>query len=215
MGTNMPGDRALALDWVEEHLEPWTENQAAINLSSEQIAAITLLAETAREKQIAAGTAREAAKAATQAWYDAADQMKGFSSALIAEIKSFARGEGGETVYQLAQISKRAKASTAPPPHVPTATRSVVTNDGDVTLTWKGKGPSGTRYHVLRKLPTDTKFFFVGDTSEKAFTDDTVPNGATPVIYQIVAVHTDNRVPGEPIYVRFGAGNGAQGQQVA
>lgn len=29
--------------------------------------------------------------------------------------------------------------------------------------------------------------------------------GARSVVYQIIAVHTDNRVPGEPIFVRFGA----------
>ncbi|MEQ9096793.1 MAG: hypothetical protein RIE32_11080 [Phycisphaerales bacterium] len=215
MGTNMPGDRAQAVDWVEEHLEPWTENQAAINLSAEQIAAITLLAQTARQKQIAAGQARSAAKAATAAWHAAADQMKAYSSDLILELKAYARGDGGEQVYQLAQISKREKPGEAPPPNMPSDARSTITNDGDVHLTWKGKGPGGTRYHVMRKLPTETKFFFIGDTSEKAFTDDTVPNGATPVIYQIVAVHTDNRVPGEPIYVRFGTSNGAQGEEAA
>ncbi len=212
MGANMPNDRTQALDWVEAHIDPWTENQAAINLSVEQVAAITLLAETAREKLIAAGTARDAAKAATAAWHQSADQMKSFSSSLIAELKSYARGEGGEVVYQLAQISKRAQPGEAPPPAVPTSLTSSLTNQGDVALTWKGKGPTGTRYIIERKLPAETKFFFLGDTSDKAFTDKTVPSGATPVVYQVIAVHTDNRVPGEPSYVRFGTGNAQQGQ---
>ena len=208
MGTNMPQDRGESLDWVEAHIEPWTTYAVAIDLSPEQVAAITLLSQTARQKMTAAGTAREAAKAATQEWYDAADQMKAFASVLIADIKAFARTEANDEVYALAQISKRAKPGEAPPPAVPTSVSSTVTNDGNVELRWKGKGPGGTRYHVLRKLPTENNFAFLGDTSDKLFVDQAVPAGATPIVYQIVAVHTANRVPGEPVYVRFGTGNG-------
>ncbi|MEQ8318576.1 MAG: hypothetical protein RIE77_03680 [Phycisphaerales bacterium] len=216
MGTNMPQDRGDALSWVEQHLDPWTENQAAIDLSADQVAAITLLAQTARTKLTEAGEARSAAKAATAAWHEAADQMKSYASDLILELKSYARGEGGDVVYQLAQISKRADPSEAPPPSVPSDLRSTVTNEGGVKLNWKGKGPTGTRYHVVRQLPGELAFSFIGDTSDKVFTDDTVPSGATPVVYQIIAVHTDNRVPGEPMVVRFGAGNqGQQGEQAA
>jgi hypothetical protein len=216
MGTNMPSDRKKALEWVEQHVDPWTENQVAINLSIEQVAAITLLSETAREKLIAAGAARQAAKDATREWHESADQMMSFTSDLIVQLKGFARGEGGQVVYTLAGINPRSNPGEAPPPEVPTGAASTVTNDGDVELRWKGKGPGGTRYHVLRKLPTENKLVFLGDTSEKTFTDTTVPSGASPVVYQIVAVHTDKRVPGEPIYVRMGTGNGpGQGQAVA
>jgi len=211
MGTNMPQDRGDALHWVEAHVQPWTTHAAAIDLSPEQVAAITLLSENARAKLTAAGTAREAAKAATQAWHDAADQMKALASTLIADIKAYARTEGNDEIYALAQISKRAKAGEAEPPAVPSSVVSTVTNDGFVELRWKGKGPGGTRYHILRKLPTENNFAFLGDTSDKIFIDQAVPAGATPIVYQVVAVHTENRVPGEPVYVRFGTGNG-QGQ---
>ena len=212
MGTNMPQDRGEALDWVEAHIEPWTTHATAIDLSPEQVAAITLLAQTARQKATAAGTARDAAKAATQEWHDSADNMKAFTSTLIADIKAFARTEANDQIYALAQISKRAKPGEAQPPAVPSSVKSTVTNDGDVELRWKGKGPTGTRYHVLRKLPTQNNFAFLGDTSEKLFIDRAVPSGTSPIVYQIVAVHTENRVPGEPIYVRFGTANGQAGQ---
>jgi len=217
MGTNMPFDRARALEWVEQRVEPWTDNQAAIDLSPEQIAAITLLAQSAREKLTQAGQARQAAKSATLEWYAAADQMRRLASDLIIDIKAYARGAGGEEVYGLAQINPRSPAGEAPPPAVPFDMRTSLTNDGAVNITWKGKGPTGTRYHVLRQLDGENNFIFLGDTSDKVFTDSTVPAGTPRVDYQIVAVHTDNRVPGEPFFVRFGAGNqaGQGGQQDA
>ncbi|UYV11836.1 MAG: hypothetical protein NCW75_11065 [Phycisphaera sp.] len=207
MATNMPQERGAALDWVEQHIEPWTDNQAAIDLSVAQVAAITQLATTAREKLTAAGAARQAAKNATQEWYAAADQMKQLSSDLIIDIKAYARGDGGEQVYTLAQINPKDPPGEAPPPAVPSDMRTSLTNEGFVAMTWKGKGPTGTRYHVRRRLPSESAFAFLGDTSDKNFTDETVPQGTTRVDYQIVAVHTDKSVPGEPFFVQFGAGN--------
>lgn len=210
MATNMPQERGDALDWVEQHIEPWTDNQAAIDLSVAQVAAITQLATTAREKLTAAGAARQAAKTATQEWYAAADQMKQLSSDLIIDIKAYARGDGGEQVYTLAQINPKDPPGEAPPPAVPSDMRTSLTNEGFVAMTWKGKGPTGTRYHVRRRLPSENVFTFLGDTSDKGFTDQTVPQGTTRVDYQIVAVHTDKSVPGEPFFVQFGAGNNQQ-----
>lgn len=215
MATNMPNDRAQALDWVEQHIEPWTTNQAAIDLTAPQIAAITQLSSTAREKLTAAGAARQAAKTATQEWYAAADQMKQLSSDLIIDIKAYARGDGGQQVYALAQINPKDPPGEAPPPAVPSDMRTSLTNEGFVAMTWKGKGPTGTRYHVRRRLPNESVFTFLGDTSDKGFTDQTVPQGTTRVDYQIVAVHTDKSVPGEPFFVQFGAGNNEQAQQEA
>lgn len=213
MGTNMPGNRTNALEWVEQRIEPWTTNQAAIDLSAAQVAAITQLAQTAREKLTAAGQAQQAARNATQEWHSAADQMKALASDLIIDIKAYARGEGGEDVYGLAQINPRSPAGEAPPPAVPYDMRTNLTNEGAVSITWKGRGPTGTRYHVLRQLESETSFTFQGDTSDKAFTAATVPAGTPRVDYQIVAVHTDNRVPGEPFFVRFGTGNQATQDQ--
>lgn len=215
MATNMPSNRTQALTWVEAHIDPWTDNQAAIDLSVAQVAAITQLATTAREKRTAATAAAQSARNATQEWHAAADQMKQLSSDLIIDIKAYARGDGGEQVYTLAQINPKDPPGEAPPPAVPSDMRTSLTNEGFVAMTWKGKGPTGTRYHVRRRLPSESTFAFLGDTSDKNFTDETVPQGTTRVDYQIVAVHTDKSVPGEPFFVQFGADNndGAQGQQ--
>ena len=111
MGTNMPANRGLALDWINARLDPWEENAAAIGLELTDPAALVALAGAADEARVAADAARSASKAATQNWYDKADQAMDFARDLILKIKTKAAVDDDPQVYVLAQVSPTGRKS--------------------------------------------------------------------------------------------------------
>lgn len=207
MGTNMPQNRREALLWVESHVAAWNDNAAAIGLTPEAVASVIASATAARQDLTTSLAARASSKGATQTWYGSADGMKDLASEAVLAIKAFAEASGDpQAVYDLADITGTNPPSPAEPPAQPSDLRASLNNNGQVELTWKGKGPQGTYYLVTRQLAGEGSFAFMGDTTSKAFTDTTVPAGKTSASYQVTARHTVNSVPGEPILVRFGVG---------
>ncbi|UYV13908.1 MAG: hypothetical protein NCW75_06365 [Phycisphaera sp.] len=207
MGTNMPQNRREALLWVESHAAAWNDNAAAIGLDPQTVATVISAAASARQDLTTSLAVRDASKGATQTWYGTADGMKDLASDAVLAIKAFAEAsENPQAVYDLADISGASAPSPAEPPAEPTGLSATLNNNGQVELSWKGKGPAGTFYLVTRQLAGETSFAFLGDTTSKAFTDTTVPAGTASASYQVTARHTVNTVPGEPILVRFGVG---------
>ncbi|MEQ9096518.1 MAG: hypothetical protein RIE32_09670 [Phycisphaerales bacterium] len=216
MGKNMPAERGQALDWINARLEPWEENAAAIGLELTDPAALVALAGAADEARVAADAARSASKAATQNWYDKADQAMDFARDLILKIKTKAAVDDDPQVYVLAQVSPKASPGETPPPDVPSDIKAELLDQGRVRLTWKGKGPRGTFYIVKRRLLNENAFTVIATVTDKVFTDESLPFGIDKAVYAIDAQQTDKLVYGPEKNVQLGVGNGSQsGEQAA
>ncbi len=215
MGTNMPAKRGPAIDWINQRLDMWTANAAAIGLDPTDVATLTALTGTAKTARTHAQTLRNNAKSGTVAWYAAADEAMDKARDLILEIKSFAASSDDPQVYVLADVSPRSAQGETPAPDVPSVIRAELLDQGRVRLTWKGKGPRGTFYIVKRRLPGESTFTVIATVTDKVFTDESLPYGVDKVVYAIDAQQTDKLVYGPEKNVQLGVGNNQQGQQGA
>lgn len=209
----VPQTRLGKLTFYEAHVAPWTTNAAAIGLGPAQMTDFTPLVTAARTAYDAMIAAREAAKAATLDFYNAADAMHGGPGAgadIIRDIKNHALSTDDPSVYVLAQIPAPAPPSPAPAPGTPFDFRVTLQPAGSLELGWKCSNPSGTSgtvYEVSRSV-NGAAFTFVGSSGEKSFTDQTLPAGATPVVYRIQAVRSTVKGVAAQFMVSFGGAGG-------
>ena len=215
MGTNLPSERAPAIDWITQRLAARTNNAAAIGVQAADVTALASLTSGATNAKTAAGTARETSKASTLAWYDAADDAMDAARDLILQIKSFAASSDDPQVYVLAQMSPKDPPGETPAPEVPSDIKSELLDQGFIRLTWKGRGPRGTFYIIKRRFDNDTDYTVIATVTDKTFTDESVPFGTDRVTYAIDAQQTDKRVFGPVKTVQIGAGNGLTSGEVA
>ena len=218
MGTNLPPTRLDALEWVETRTPLWNPDPTLIGLSIAQVTEVINRQNAARTAYTDALAARAASKAATQAWYAAADSMRSYTADLISAIKAYAETTANPNVYDIAQVSPPDPAGALPPPNQPADVTTTLRNDGTVEIKWKGAQPSGTRYTIHRKLAGQTSFTLIGDVgSDKSFIDGGVTAGTTSATYYIVARRADDASPpSEQTTIAFGiGGNQEQGLQIA
>ncbi|MEO1277325.1 MAG: hypothetical protein AAFV77_00005 [Planctomycetota bacterium] len=215
MGTNLPGERPAAIDWITQRLAAWAANAAAIGVQEADVTALVSLVNTASNARSAAGTAREESKARTLDWYNTADEAIDAARDLILQIKSFAASSDDPQVYVLAQLSPKDPPGETPAPEVPSDIKSELLDQGFIRLTWKGKGPRGTFYIIKRRFDNDSDYTVVATVTDKTFTDESVPFGTDRVTYAIDAQQTDKRVFGPVKTVQIGAGNGLASGEVA
>jgi hypothetical protein len=210
----VPDDRLGKIEFYEAHLQPWTANAAAIGLAPASVTALAALVTTARKAYDGHLAAQAAARAATQSFYDAVRAMHGGPGAgadMIATIKTFAATQSDPNVYVLAQIPPPAAGGPTPPPGTPFDFTVTLMQDGSLGLRWKCNNPSGTVgtiYEVKRAMGAGGAMEFVGASGVKSFTDDTLPSGASPVMYQITAVRSTARGNPAQFVVNFGVGGG-------
>src|SRR5690606_31720685 len=114
------------------------------------------------------------------------------------------------SVYDKALIDPPAPRGDGTPPDQPSELRATLGTDGSLELTWKGKGPAGTRYDVTRLLPGESAFTVIGDTSKKKLVDNTIPAGTGQVLYRVIARQTDFEVGSTILTVRLGNTNQSQ-----
>lgn len=210
MGSNMPAHRGPAIDWINERLDLWTDNAAAIGLDPTDVATLTALAGSATTARTHAQTLRNNAKSGTVAWYASADETMDKARDLILNIKAYAANTNDPQVYVLADVSPRAEPGETPAPDAPSVIKAELLDQGRVRLTWKGKGPRGTFYIVKRRLPSENTFTVIATVTDKAFTDEALPFGVDKVVYAIDAQQTDKLVYGPEKNVQLGVGNNQQ-----
>ncbi len=191
MGKNLPSKGLSVIQWLESHISDWNTNFASIGLQSSQV--ITLATDIANVRQsfTTVETIRSESKTKTVELSAEIDAVHDKAANMILTIKAFAENSGTPaTVYALAQILPADPATPAAPPTQPINIDYRIQPDGSITLSWDATGPSGTIYNVTRQLPTETSFSFVGqgDSSDKSFTDTTVPAGSVNVSYRIRGV---------------------------
>lgn len=218
----VPSDRLSRIQFYENHLQPWGNNAANIGLTPTQVTGLTTLTAAARAAYNAAEAARQASRAATQAYYDAVRTMHSAPDAgqdMIDAIKYYAESKGDPNVYVLAEIPAPAVPSAAPPPGTPFAFTVGLEQTGALELKWKCNNPAGTQgtiYEVRRRIgPAEGSFTFIGASGVKSFIDNTLPDGAQPVTYQITAVRSTARGKAAAFLVTFGVGGGGAGMTIA
>ncbi len=207
----VPASKLGKIQFYEAHITPWTNNAVAIGLDLPQVAALTTATEAARDAYNNHVAAQAAAKAATQAFYDAVATMHsgpGLGSDMIAAIKNFAKSTNDPNVYALAQIPAPTPPGVVGPPGTPYAFSVGLLQDGALELKWKCDNPSGatgTVYEILRS-DAGAPFKYVNTAGEKTYTDNTLGAGTSPVTYQITGVRSSIRGNPAQFTVQFGAG---------
>ncbi|MEQ8845219.1 MAG: hypothetical protein RIB58_10230 [Phycisphaerales bacterium] len=203
----LPDDRLGRIEFFEERIAQWTAEAANIGLSPEQVADLELRTQSARAAYAAANLAATKRKAATAKLRTEADTMRVLGSALLATIKAYAEATEDPSVYEKALIDAPSPRGDGTPPDQPSDLRAALTTDGALVLSWKGKGPAGTRYDVTRMLPGEVGFSVIGDTNKKRLTDETIPAGTSQAMYRVIARQTDFAVGSTILTVRFGSTN--------
>ena len=207
----VPDTRIGKVEFYEAHLAPWGSNAVAIGLTAAQVTAFADLVKNAREAFDAQQAAADAAKAATQAFYNAVSTMQDDGAGLIRTIKNKAESSGDPNVYVLAQIPPPAPPSVVPPPGTPFDLRVELLQTGAITLSWKCNNPSGTSntiYEVQRKIGTaaGAGFEIIGGSGTRSFTDESLPLGPTLVMYRITGIRGTTRGATAQFVITFGVG---------
>ena len=217
MGSIPSSPRSAVLSWCDAHIENFRTNAANIGLTADQaltFATVTEAYATAASEQ---EKARLSYAAKTENANDAYRNMRRELSQAVNDIRYFAStAPSPAAVYTLAEVPPRQDPSTVPPPGQPTnLSVSLVSSTGALELRWKSvnpRGASGTSYIVMRKLPTQANFSFVGVTGERRFVDNTFIAGPDSVEYNVQGQRADSAGPvSESFVIRFGRnGPGSQ-----
>lgn len=213
--TIVPRSRPDAIDWLGAHLPVWTADPTSIGLTIDIVADLATKHNEALAAETDADEANNAKLAASGTFRSKADTMRESAVAAVQAIKAFAQTSGDPAVYQAAQIPEPSPPSPAQPPEAPSQLTATFINGGRLDLAWKGKGPQGTFYNVLRRFDEAEAYVSIGTTTRKSFEDETLPGGTSRVYYQIVAQQTSNKAYSLEFIVRLGTGNGTQEVQVA
>jgi hypothetical protein len=206
----LPDDRIGRIEFFEERIPQWTAQAASIGLSETQITELDQRTQTARASYAAAKLAATQRKTATTKLRTDSASMRTYGAALLATIKAYAEATSDPSVYDKALIDPPAPRGDGTPPDQPSVLRATLATDGSLELTWKGKGPAGTRYDVTRLLPGESVFKVIGDTSKKRLVDNSIPAGTSQVLYRVIARQTDFEVGSTILTVRLGNTNQSQ-----
>lgn len=202
----VPNTRLGRIEFYESHLAVWTANATAIGLTEPLVTALGVRVADARAAYNAAEEARAASKAATFNFHLETDGMADLGAGLIRTIKNYAETSGNPNVYSLAQIPPPQPPGPTPPPGKPTDLSVGLLQTGALELKWKCDNPAGTYgtvYEVQRRIGSGA-FTYVGVSGTRSFTDATLPQGSSSVVYQITAIRSTQSGPVAQFVVNFG-----------
>ena len=218
MGTNLPYGRTKTLVWLEAHIDAWSLDPAAIGLTGAQVAQLQGDIAGVRDDFTGVQEIRAQSEARTEQFHSSADDLHDTAADLILAIKSFAATSGNSAgVYNAAGMTPKQSAKPAATPDQPGDLRARLNGTGTVTITWSGRGPTGTVYNVMRRLHGETVFAIIGQGSgrEKSIVDGGVPAGTTRVTYVVQAVRGgDVSAPSSAMSVLFGARAPAEAAEI-
>ena len=176
------------ITWLETRIQAWTDNAAAIGLSTEQAAQMGTLISAARGSYQNAQQQRQIAKDATRTQDEAIADMRQLATALIATIKAFADANDDENVYNLAQFDPPAPPTPSADPVPPTDIELSLRPQGIIDIRWKGSVAQGTTYEVQRQIGGQGDWTSSGTVPARSLSDAGVPAGSAQVGYRLRAV---------------------------
>lgn len=209
----VPSSDLEALQFFETHISPWQGNAVAIGTTAAAVTNVDNKAKAARARYNEHQAAKAAARAATQAFYNAVRDLRSVGGDVIRQIRTQAEVNNNPAVYTLAQIPPPAAPTPQPPPGQPHDFAVSLTASGAIVLAWKSSNsaPSGGAYFsVRRRLPGEAGFSVVGGTGSRSFADDSIPPGVNSAVYIVQGFRgTTPGLESEQLGVQFGAGAGA------
>lgn len=177
--------------FFEQHLPIWAKDPAAIGIPVDLLNELTARTAAARAAYDAALVLRNRARAATLAHTESLASMFELGSDLVKMIRSFALANDDSSVFTAAEIPVPAPASPLGPPATPTGLAARLNTDGTVRVRWEASRRGGTSFAIERVLgPHIETWTLIGVTTEKAFTDRSVPNGLEAVSYRVTAARS-------------------------
>lgn len=202
----VPRNKQPQVQFFMTHLPKWTANAEAIGTTPQMVATMADQTEAARAALVEQQMAQQAARNATLKCQIALERMATTGAAILLQIRSRAQTEGAG-VYSLASLTAPAKASPIGAPGTPTEFTYTLDARGALKLRWKCKNPRGsvgTMYQVSRRLGFDGPLVQLGLSGTKRFIDDTIPAGASQIVYQIQAIRSTAVGPAALFNVNFG-----------
>jgi hypothetical protein len=153
----VPKNPANQVEFYRTHIPIWASDPGAVGLSVSAAAGLQTRLAVAEAALDAAREARNRARAATQAFRNAARDLHGRGASAIATIKAYAGGEGGPGVYPLARIDRPQRGSPRPAPAMPINLRASVAAWGGLRLEWDAptSGASTGVYFQVFRGPVD------------------------------------------------------------
>src|SRR5207249_1353932 len=134
--------------------------------------------------------AQAAAQLATEAFNGAVAAMSVPGAGMVKQIRGTAEETGNINIYTLSMIPQPATPAPRPAPEKPF--KPVVTLDetGFVNLAWKcNTHGGGVIYQIFRRVDGGEPEYRAG-VGEKKFVDNTLPAGASAVVYEIQAARS-------------------------
>jgi hypothetical protein len=205
--STVPKTRLARVEFYESHMSPWNTNAAVIGLLPADVTDLQTKTSAARAAYNAQQAALQAAKAATEAFYNAVDSLSVAGDLAIAKIKNKAIATNNPNVYALAQIPAPSGRKPASSPGTPSKFEVEVDNTGALHIKWENNNATGCVYNIYRMLATETEFSFLFGVGRKKFTDHTVPGGTAQVQYQVQAVRSTGVSDWGLFVVRLGVVN--------
>ncbi|HMN41925.1 MAG TPA: hypothetical protein PKE29_13860 [Phycisphaerales bacterium] len=196
------------IEFYEAHIPVWTAAPAAIGLVAADCTLLDARIKAAREAYTLQQAALDAAKSATEKMHLAVKAMHALGSADIAKIKAFADATNNPGVYPAANLPAPATPTPVGPPGTPSDFIVTLMQSGAVNLRWKCANPTGgggTNYKIQRRVGGGG-FALMGITGVRTFTDETIPAGASGVVYQITAFRSTTSGMPAQFNVNFGVG---------
>lgn len=183
-----------------------------IGMTPGQATAFSAAASALENSMLAQEAAKQGYRTATETVTEDYNTLKSLAGDAVRTIRAFAENSDKPgDVYALAQIPAPAAPSPIPPPGKPVdlgATLNPTT--GEITVSWKAVNPAaGTSYLVMRKLPGQSEFTFVGVTGTKKFTDSTFTAGPDRVEYAVQGQRAGASGPiSNALVINFGRAGG-------
>ena len=167
---SLPKKTGERIEYVEQHITPFTTNTVAIGLVSGDVTDLNAKATAAAPALTLRDSLWQQAEAATTDLNTKVDVMSVAWASCTNKIKGKALAVGGTSVYTLAEIPAPATPSPVGAPGTPTDfVATVLQGSGDVDLAWKcaqPAGASGTTYQVYRRYMPGEEWEYLGTSGE-------------------------------------------------
>lgn len=193
--------------FYQNHLEQFAENADALGLTPEEVAELTAQTEAARVAHRAQQEAQNAARAATLTYNLAVAAMANTGAALLEKIRSKAQRTHSPNLFPLAHLPPRATRTPIDAPGTPSRLLPTLQLDGSLLLKWtcpNPRGSVGTVYQVYRRSG-NAGWTYLGCVGEKKYVDQTIPAGATALMYKIQAVRSTRTGKPAEFIINFGS----------
>lgn len=190
--STVPGGDRASLEFTQDRVQAWDDNQALLNLTLEDITALQATSDAA-EAALANRTLKaEQAKAATVAWHAAAKANRDLARALVQKIRYAASQAADPTpIYVAAMIPPPKDREELPVPPVPTDLRVTLDTQGRAVLTFNSTRFGGTVFAIQRQVqPVGAQpgpWLDLDTVLEREFTDESTPQGVAAVRYRVRA----------------------------